>query len=191
LVYLKSLTTIESLDLSSTQVSDTGLEYLKGMTSLRALYLSGTQVTERVNVTLTEGKMTLDKETVPPCNRAVFHVKNTGKEQHHFVVAVTGFPPDKMPVKNGRVRYFTYVDEPHRLTFRDGGGWSEQSARGHEPQWGPHRKEPGVKIAPGEEVEFKETHMYDPRFKPGTSFVLFCNEPGHYEQGEYAQIVVK
>ena len=121
----------------------------------------------------------------------MFHVRNVGKEQHHFVVAVTSFPPDKMPVKNGRVRYYTYLDEPHRLTFRDGGGWSERSARGHEPHWGPHRKEPGVKIAPGKEVEFKETHMYDPRFKPGTSFVLFCNEPGHYKRGEYAQVVVK
>ena len=149
------------------------------------------QITERVEVTLTEGKMALDTKTVPPCNRVVFHVKNTGEEQHHFVVAVTEFPPDKMPVKDGRVRYYTYFDEPHRLTFRDGGGWSERSARGHEPHWGPHRKEPGVKIAPGEEVEFKETHMYDPRFKPGTSFVLFCNEPGHYERGEYARVVVK
>lgn len=149
------------------------------------------QITEKVKVTLTEGKMTLDTKTVTPCNRVVFHVKNAGKEHHHFVVAVTEFAPDKMPVKDGRVRYYTYFDEPHRLSFRDGGGWSEQSARGHEPHWGSHRKEPGVKLAPGKEVEFKETHMYDPRFKPGTSFVLFCNEPGHYERGEFAQVVVK
>ena len=149
------------------------------------------QLTERVKVTLTDGKMTLDTKAVPSCNRVVFHVKNTGKKQHHFVVAVTTFPPDKMPVKDGRVRYYTYYDETHELSFRDRIGWSRGCARGHEPQWGPHWQEPGVKIAAGKEVEFRETYMYDTRFKPGTSFVLFCNEPGHYEQGEYAQIVVK
>lgn len=149
------------------------------------------QITETVEVTLTDEKMTLDKKTVPPCNRIVFHLKNTGTKQHHFVVAVTDFPPDKMPIKEGRVRYYTYYDEPHKLRFRDRGGWSRRCARGHDPSWGPDWKEPGVTIAPGEEVKFTETFMYNAHFKPGTSFVLFCNEPGHYEQGEYAQVIIK
>jgi uncharacterized cupredoxin-like copper-binding protein len=149
------------------------------------------EITEKVGVTVTEGKFTLDTKTVPVCNRVVFHVKNTGKEPHHFVVAVTDFPPDKMPVQNGRVRYYTITGDQHDLDFRDGGGWSQRSSREYETYRGSTNKDPGVKIAPGKEVEFRETYMYDPRFKPGTSFVLFCNEQGHYERGEYAQVVVK
>jgi uncharacterized cupredoxin-like copper-binding protein len=149
------------------------------------------QITERVKVTLSEGTMTLDTNTVPSCNRVVFHVKNTGKEPHHFVVAVTGFPPDKLAVKDGRVRYYTYFDEAHTLLLRDRGGSMHRCARGTEPMMGTHWKEPGVKIDPRKEVTFEETYMYDPRFKPGTSFVLFCNEPGHYERGECARVVVK
>ena len=144
-----------------------------------------------VKVTLTEGKITVDTQTVKPANRIVFEVKNGTDKPHHFVVAVTGFPPDKLPVKDGRVRYYTYSDEPHKLLFRDGGGWSEQAARGTTPTWGPHRREPGVKIPPGKTVVFREVHMYDPKFSPGTAFVLFCNEPGHYDQGEYAGVMVK
>ena len=148
-------------------------------------------ITENVDVTLTEGKMTLDTKTIPVCNRVVFKVKNTGEEPHHFVVAVTGFPPDKMPVQNGRVRYYSISGDSHRIEFRDRGGWSQQSSREQETYMGSNRLEPGVKIAAGEEVEFKETYIYDPRFKSGTSFVLFCNEHGHYERGEFAQVVVK
>lgn len=144
-----------------------------------------------VNVTLTEGKISTDTQTVKPVNRIIFRVKNATDKPHHFVVVVTGFPRDKLPVKDGRVRYYTYPDEPHKLLFRDGGGWSEQAARGTTPVWGPHRREPGVKVPPGQTVVFREVHMYDPKFSPETAFVLFCNEPGHYEQGEHAGIVVK
>lgn len=133
-------------------------------------------MTEKVEVTLTDGKMTVTPKTVPPANQVIFIVTNKSKTEHHFVGVVTGFPPDKLPVKDGRVRYFTYFDEPHKLSFRDGGGWSEQCARGHEPKWGSHRKEPGVKIAAGKKVEYGVSYSYDARFPPGSSIVVFCNQ---------------
>jgi hypothetical protein len=46
------------------------------------------------------------------------------------------------------------------------------------------------KVPPGQTVVYREVYVYD-LFKPGRAFVLFCNEPGHYEQGEYAGLVVK
>jgi uncharacterized cupredoxin-like copper-binding protein len=144
-----------------------------------------------VKVTLTDGKITVDTKTVKPANRIVFEVKNTTEKPHHFIAVETGFPPHKLPVQDGRVRYYTYFDEPHKLLFRDGGGLSEQAARGTTPPRGPNRREPGVKVPPGKTVVFRDVFVYDHRFKPGTAFVLFCNEPGHYEQGEFVGIVVK
>lgn len=145
----------------------------------------------KVKVVLSEGRLTVDRTTVKPAHRVVFEVKNATEQTHHVVVAVTGFPPDKLPVKDGRVRYYTHFDEPHRLEFRDGGGWSEQAAPGYEPTGGPDRREPGVMVRPGQTVIYRETYMYDPVFRRGTAFALFCNEPGHYEKGEYAGVVVK
>lgn len=144
-----------------------------------------------VKVALTEGRIRVDSPKVKPANRIIFEINNATDHPHHFVVALTGFPPDKLPTKDGRVRYFTYFDEPHTLMFRDGGGWAEQAARGTTPPWGPNRREPGVVVPPRQTVVFKEIFAYDRRFKAGTAFVLFCNEPGHYEKGEFVPLVVK
>jgi len=45
LVHLKSLTSLQELNLHNTQVTDAGLEYLKGLAVLQFLYLSKTRVT--------------------------------------------------------------------------------------------------------------------------------------------------
>jgi uncharacterized cupredoxin-like copper-binding protein len=139
-----------------------------------------------VKVEFTDGAMTVDSPSVRLTHRIVFEIRNDSKEQHHFVVAQTDFPPEKMPLKDGKVRYFTYPGEP-RLTFREHGGLSEVAAPGTAPTW--NRQEPGIKVEPGQTVVFREVFVYD-LFKRGTRFVLFCNEPGHYERGEYAGITV-
>ena len=46
LQHLKGLTKLQSLNLSRNEVSDAGLEHLKGLTSLQMLYLGGTKVTD-------------------------------------------------------------------------------------------------------------------------------------------------
>jgi hypothetical protein len=144
-----------------------------------------------VKVTLSEGKITAEPLTIKPANRVVFEVTNSGKEAHHFVVVVTDFGVDELPVENDRVRYYTYHDEPHRLQFRDRGGWTLIASRSVEYRPAKNFKEPGVKIEAGKTVEFREVYNYDSKFGPGTAFVLFCNEPKHYQNGERARIVVK
>jgi hypothetical protein len=143
-----------------------------------------------VNVALTEGKLSADTHTVQPANRIIFEVTNSTDKPHHFVVAETDFPPEKLPVQDGRVRYYTYSDEPHRLWFREDGGWSQQAPRGTSSTLEPCRREPGVKVPPGQTIVYREVYAYD-LFRSGRAFVLFCNESGHYEQGEYAALVVK
>ena len=45
-MHLKGLTNLEGLNLSNTQVTDTGLQHLKGLTNLTDLTLRQTQVTD-------------------------------------------------------------------------------------------------------------------------------------------------
>ncbi len=145
-----------------------------------------------VKVTLTEGAITVDKSIVDPTSRIFFEVYNGTETSRHFVVVETVFPADKLPVLDGRVRYFTYFDEPHKLVIRHGGGWSRQSNRDSTTESGSRVPEPGVKIPAGETVVYKGASLFDgSRFTSGTAFVIFCNDPGHYEQGEYAGIVIK
>lgn len=145
-----------------------------------------------VKVSLTEGAITVDTPTVDPASQVYFEVHNETKTSRHFVVVETGFPADKLPVLDGRVRYFTYFDEPHKLVIRHGGGWSRQSDRDSTVESGSHVPEPGVKIPAGETVVYKGASLFDgSRFTSGTAFVIFCNDPGHYEQGEYAGIIIK
>jgi hypothetical protein len=92
-----------------------------------------------------------------------------------------------MPLQDGKVRYFTYPGEP-QLMFTEDGGCSEVVAPGTTPT--KRRQDPGIGVGPGQTVEFREVFVYG-LFKPGNRIVLFCTEPGHYERGEYAGIMVK
>ncbi len=144
-----------------------------------------------VKVTLAEGRITVDTSELLPAYRIFFEITNATDMPRRFVVVETDFPPDKLPVMDGRVRYFTYHDEPHRMTVLSGSGVSERIPRGTMYSRGPHRREPGVDVSPGETAVFKDVARYDFPFGPGERFVLFCNGPGHYEQGEYASVVFK
>jgi hypothetical protein len=46
LVHLKGLTSLQTLDLNGTKVTDAGLEHLKGLTNLHSLHLGKTKVTD-------------------------------------------------------------------------------------------------------------------------------------------------
>ena len=182
--------TIESKLVTPSSAADAGVPVITLKGDPRIPFLFKTVI---VKVTLTEGMMLVSRPTVDPAHQIFFEVRNATEEPHQFVVVETGFPPDKLPVENGRVRYFTYFDEPHTLLFRDGGGWLQQAARESPPVWGSHRKEPGVKILPGTTFVYKGVSVngYDADFKSGTAFVIFCNDPGHYEHGEYASVIIK
>lgn len=54
-------------------------------------------------------------------------------------------------------------------------------------------KEAGVAVKPGKTAKLHKIleENYEGLFAPGTTFVLFCNEPGHYQKGERIRIMVK
>ena len=45
-MHLKGLTSLQTLDLRGSQITDTGLAHLKGLTGLQTLYLRSTKVTD-------------------------------------------------------------------------------------------------------------------------------------------------
>jgi uncharacterized cupredoxin-like copper-binding protein len=128
-------------------------------------------------------------------NYITFKVTNVGSETHMFVVAETGFEPSNLPVENGQVRSYTYVNEPE-LRFWFGGGQSEGQygfkAGEVPPGVTPPTPDPveGVLIVPGEAELVSKVGSYMEPWKSGTVLVLFCNCPGHYERGEYTAITI-
>jgi hypothetical protein len=54
-------------------------------------------------------------------------------------------------------------------------------------------EEEGVRVQSGKTAKFYQTRKdnYEGLFAPGTAFVLFCNEPKHYQNGERACVIVK
>jgi hypothetical protein len=64
LEYLQDLSRLERLDLSDTKVTDAGLEQLRGLTNLRLLDLSGTAVTDEAAAELRESLPKLNVETI-------------------------------------------------------------------------------------------------------------------------------
>lgn len=147
--------------------------------------------TVTVRVALSDGKMVVDTPLVNPARRILFEVRNGTDETRRVVVVETSFAPDNLPVQDGRVRYFTYFDEPHTMLIHHRGGFLEQVNRVSQPARGSYREEPGVKVLPGQTITYKDVCVYDAEFASGTAFVIFCNDPGHYERGEYAGVVIK
>jgi uncharacterized cupredoxin-like copper-binding protein len=137
---------------------------------------------EHIQVTLQDGKMHVSKTIFAPVHKTIYEVTNAGSQRHHFIIVKTIIAADKLPVENGQVRYYTYFDEP-RITVLDGVGWSRSLRRGSEEIFPPDRT-PGIFVEPGEKKTLIDAWLDNPKYRTG-KLILFCNEPGHYERGEY------
>jgi hypothetical protein len=150
-----------------------------------------------VEVEMRDGKISLSPPAIARMHRIKFRVRNAGAQRHHFVVVRTGFPASALPVEGAHVRKCTYPGEPHLIFYGKEGGWGVGCGPGrtfdaedvaeleHEDE------RSGVGVSPGAVTRFEAVAQYDARFPSSTTFVVYCDEAGHYAQGEYAALVVE
>jgi hypothetical protein len=97
-----------------------------------------------------------------------FELTNSGTETHRVVVALTEFPPDELPVENGRVQIGALPGSPELTVVA--------------PLDGRNR------LVPGGTLSFE--HGQSGGTGTGT-FVVYCDIKGHYQRGEYAVLTVE
>ena len=174
-----------------------------------------------VKVELKEWAVNVTPSAVEPVNCINFNITNTGSLPHEFVVTesipydpsweggsgpvIPAFEPDELPVENGRVRYYTIIGEEPYLTFRPDGGWSigggspskietsgvwsiEGTRGGSPPEIDPSLY-PWILVAPGDMDSFQL--CLNEGWPPGTTFIVFSNQPGDYQQGMYTTLRVE
>jgi hypothetical protein len=100
--------------------------------------------------------------------KITFEITNTGSMPHEFVIVRADASPGDLLVEDGKVRYYTPWGYP----------------RGHRMPL-----DRGVFIAPGATRLLTRT-CGKHACPPGTSFVLFSNQPGDYERGMYTVFIV-
>lgn len=157
-------------------------------------------VNAETQVDMADGAITVTPERVEPVNRIVLQIVNKGQEAHRLAVVSTKRLPDALPVENRHVRVITYEGEPRIEYYHPFGSASARSGRAPEVEDDPELRKfledeckghqtPGLPLRPDETGTFG-LHQMDQLFEDGKSFVLFCDEPGHYEGGEYAVLFV-
>jgi hypothetical protein len=142
--------------------------------------------TKEVAVEVGDGWIKLEPATIGRTHAINFNVTNVGSEAHMVIVVYTDFAADSLPVEKGQVRSETYFDEPQFLHWFDQGGHRDQAGRG-----GAVTPAEGPMIAPGETSLIDYVRWGYERIPSGTTLVLFCNCPGHYERGEYATLTIE
>jgi hypothetical protein len=162
-----------------------------------AVLVAGLGCSRTVDVEMQEGKTTIAPASVSWVRYIKFRVANTGTNRHHFIVVETNLGADKLPVDGGRVRKCSYSGEPHLTFYGDHGGWSVGCRPGYglDPEDASDLRSEirrsGVTVAPGEVKMFDRVGQWDAPFSSGTSFIVYCDEAGHYERGEYAALRVE
>jgi DNA-binding beta-propeller fold protein YncE len=119
----------------------------------------------RLTIELRDGEIIVDTPVISGGDRGIpMTIINSGSEPHQVTIASTRLSPDALPVRGNQV------------TFDMGLGMI----------YGQGAEEPS--LMPGETRE----DIFAPSGGPGTgTFVVFCNEPGHYQQGEHATFRVE
>ena len=163
---------------------------------IMSVLLAGCSRRIRVSVDLDEGSVKVRPEMIDPANRIIFEVTNVGSIPHQFVVVRATFAPDALPIEDDRVRYYTFTEGPEMITFYrhesgEARGFSHEVSRGQISSEMREVDSSYFVLAPGEVREHTDVFQCDARFRTGTSFILFCNLPGHYQQGEYTVVSVK
>jgi uncharacterized cupredoxin-like copper-binding protein len=160
------------------------------------LVVLGCNRSTTVHVEMRDGQIEVHPASVPEANHIIFNVANGGKTRHHFVAVRTVFTPSALPVENGRVRKYTFPGEPDMTFYGDEGGWGLGGSPDHAPdpedlQEALEEGDVGVMVSPGEIKAFTKVGQRDDTFDRGTAFVLYCDEPGHYEHGEHTGLMVE
>ena len=130
--------------------------------------------------------------------KIIFKITNTGIMTHEFVIVQTNVTPGDLPIDNDRVRYYTYAEEGEpRMSFYLCPGMVQYSKLHGEPP--PEivgevsilepSQDLGILVAPGEIKSFT-IGCGKHACSPGTTYVLFSNQPGDYKQGMYTAFTV-
>jgi hypothetical protein len=100
--------------------------------------------------------------------KIIFKITNTGSMPHEFVIVRTEASTGDLLVEDGKVRYYTPWGYPrgHRMPLDE-----------------------GVLVAPGGTKSLTRT-CGKQACPPGTTFVLFSNQPGDYERGMHTGFIV-
>lgn len=127
----------------------------------------------------------------------VFRVHNEEAVEQRFAVvdlrtvegsgnAVRPWEPGALPVENGLVRDYTYMDEPGLGIRTSGEGYSQAYAGSTDRR--PRPETIGVVVAAGAAKDIEISYM---KTDAGSTFVLFSDLPGRYESGQWSAVTVK
>lgn len=149
-----------------------------------------------IGVAVTGGAVTIEQSEVDS-SHLVFEVTNEAPEAQTIVIVeltdrdgsgatMSPFAPGRLPVVDGQIRHYSYIDEPGIVIWTWGGGGSAMIGRGVDPP--PRPPDLGVTVQPSETVKIEP--RYD-AFPAGTVLVLLNDAPGAYEAGAWASLTVR
>ena len=133
----------------------------------------------------------------PADHGAVFNLKisNSGAEEHDFALLKTEYPADGLPLWKGEPRFWTYDGEPMILVLYSNTPYIAKVAiPGNEQEAIDWMREAGsIRVNPGETVEKEYTHeaLTSGHSPYSEHLIMLCCLRGHYEAGEFADLIIK
>ena len=175
----------------------------------------GVDPVEPAAVAIDDGRITVEPETIragslrycPPSCPTLFEITNVGTEPHRYTMVVGPHDPEALPLYDwqnaqqdfgmGPVEWCVFMEfdygpgdppppeelpaiEARQVLCEQAVARNQRIVDGPGLDWLGNTA--GEWIAPGETVEISGLGA-------GT-YIIFCNLPGHYEQGEVAAVVV-
>ncbi len=150
------------------------------------IFLPGLQTPE-VSVEFADGQITVEPAQIGPARSVVFNVANVDDGAHMILLLRTDVSADRLPVENGQVPLGPSSGQPAFMHWLDPGGHDVITrAGGKYPDTAT-----GPLIQPGDSMVMEIAWGGIERIPSGTTIILFCNLPGHYERGEYTTLAVE
>jgi len=81
------------------------------------------------------------------------------------------------------------TSERHQVVVFDEG--IPYNTEGFLQNWQPFHRSAGKTVEPGQSASYQGIFVYERPLRAGRHFLVFCNEPGHYDRGEHVELVVK
>ena len=189
--------------------------YVMGLLTVVLVLAASGRSVEPVAVAISEGQITVEPETIragslrycPPWCRTLFEITNVGTEPHRYTMVEGSYDPEALPLYDwqnaqqdfgmGPVEWCVFMEfdygpgdppppeelpaiEARQVLCEQAVARNQRIVDGPGLDWLGNTA--GEWIAPGETVEISGLGA-------GT-YIIFCNLPGHYEQGEVAAVVV-